>query len=182
MRTPLRAAVLAAAFTLPTAGCGVLGGEDAGNGGSTGEPAEAGAPVDTEETVVEAEYPIPGFAGGSADIEIHELRARERLAQLTFSITTNDPEGSWTLNWEPALDDIYDDGLPVFLIDLDNMQRHTVVADGNQQPLRTPADTELSLGRPITLTYTFAAPPEEVTNMDVHIGAFPPFTDVPVER
>ncbi|PRX96999.1 hypothetical protein [Allonocardiopsis opalescens] len=181
MRTSVQGTAVAAAMLAVLAtGCSLAGaGEGPATGGGGGEPAAVGEPVDIGTVLVEASYPVPGLAGGSADIAVHELRVREPLARLTFSITTHDPEGDgWT---NPDLDNTYD-GLAVSLIDTVNLNRHVVVADGNQTPLRTPPDTALEYGRPTTLSYTFAAPPEDVTDMDVYIGGFPPFTDVPVVR
>ena len=52
-----------------------------------------------------------------------------------------------------------------------NLKRHMVVRDANRQAARARrVFTSIRIGQRAMLTYTFAAPPENVTKMDVHVG------------
>lgn len=178
------------AFAL--AGCGILGGgngdgneeENGSNDNGDGGEEAAGEPgtVDSESIVAEATYPIRAYDGATVDIQIHELRARGDLVQLTLSVTPNDPEGSL-----PDRSNIYNIwgtyGLYPYLVDLENLNRHEVVSDDNQTSMGPDVvDTFLNYDQPNPLTWTFAAPPEDVAAVDVYVDEYPPFTEIPVVR
>ncbi|PRX98695.1 hypothetical protein [Allonocardiopsis opalescens] len=166
-------AVLAAVLLAATASCSDgARGPVAGPGGGAATPtAEAAAP-DTRTELATAAFPT-GWEGIEATVTVHELRRRGELVNLVFSVSHDGAEriNLYTLHNDWA----------VTLVDPVNSRRHTVVADGNQEPLQPDTvSTYIAPGTPTPLSYGFTAPPPDVTAMDVYIAAFPPFRDVPV--
>jgi hypothetical protein len=74
-------------------------------------------------------------------------------------------------------------GLGVSLIDPVNLKRYVVVKDSAGQDVQNnDVTTNLTNERPNALSYTFAAPPQGVNQVDVQIGLWPTFPRVPVAR
>ncbi|MFC3996448.1 hypothetical protein ACFOVU_11005 [Nocardiopsis sediminis] len=177
LRSPLKAAAPALALVLLLAGCS--GGGDGGNGGGDEDGASPGTSAETTDVVAETTWPYQR-RGGEAEAEIHALQVRGRLMQLTITVTAGD-------FGDEATQSLYDlwgtFGAVPYLVDNANLTRHNVVYDSGTT-LQGPnvVDTRLTPGEPRDLSYTFAAPPEDVETMDLYIGELPPITDVPVQR
>jgi len=139
--------------------------------------------ADTSKAIIKATFDAPFAPNGKVDVAIHSFKRRGKLVDLVFSLTPRLPEGQEHHEKQLSPFDILgDQSFTVTLIDTVNMKRHVVVKDSRGKELK-PDDvwTETHLGQPMVLTYTFAAPPENVTKMDVHIANWAPFTDVPLE-
>ncbi|WP_067477038.1 hypothetical protein [Actinomadura hibisca] len=186
-----RAATLATALLLTAAltGCSVLGGDsssgDGGGGGGAGPGKAANAVGKGEPKVADPAKPLvkitTGSAKGPVELAVVSLSARGRLAHLTLSLTLR---GS-TEGINGGSENLYGvngGNFPaVSLLDAVNLKRYVVVKDsadrevGSGNPTFTP-------NQPSTLSYTFAAPPENVQAVDVQFGYFPIFRNVPIER
>ncbi|QVQ54287.1 hypothetical protein J4H86_11720 [Spiractinospora alimapuensis] len=180
---------LALSLILLTSGCGLLGsddgdngedGADGGDGGTDAAEAEPGA-ADTDNVVAEGTYDVPDLEGGSAHFEIHELKVQGELAQLSLSMTVEDPEGNGR-SGRPTLWDHWRSYLTVYLVDNDNGNRHATVMDENEQSIGINAHEAFDYGDTLSFGAAFAAPPEDVETMDVYIGDYPPFTEIPLVR
>lgn len=68
------------------------------------------------------------------------------------------------------------------LIDTINLKRYATVADTAGRSLGSGDLTRVTNGRTTATSFTFAAPPVDVRQLDFHLGNFPPFRDVPVAR
>ncbi|TQM74632.1 hypothetical protein [Thermopolyspora flexuosa] len=150
---------------------------------STGQD-EAGQPstVDASKVIVKAVHDAAFAPRATVEIAVHSLKRRGKLADLVISLTPRVPEG---VKVDEKLSPFEINGRNVFrvyLIDTVNLKRHMVVRDANRRLLEPDeVFTSIRIGQRAMLTYTFAAPPENVTKMDVHVSNFPPFTDVPLE-
>jgi hypothetical protein len=178
MRTPLRTAAALAAVPLLLAGC-TGGGDGGGDRGEAAAGASAEPSSGATEVVGETTLPYSG-RDGEAVVEVHALRARGELVQLTLTFTAEGGDDGATASlydlWGSA-------GSSPYLVDTASLNRHDVVAPEGGSPLAPDVvGTSLSFGEPRSLSYTFAAPPENVASMDVYVGAAPPVTDVPVLR
>lgn len=116
------------------------------------------------------------------DLAVTGLRAEGRLMTLTLAFTPHSPEAAPgdTLS-------LYDlngsDPLYVTLIDPVNLRRYMVVKDSSGAELGSNVvDTEAPLDATGTAKYTFAAPPADVAKIDVSVGEWPTFRDVPIQR
>lgn len=129
-----------------------------------------------------ATFPAPFAKGATVDVALHGLKRRGRLLDLTFSLTPHAPEGSGAREKLSPYRILGQNSFNVTLIDTVNVKRHVVVKDSEGKTLK-PDDvfTTILLDQPGFLTYTFAAPPADVTHMDVHIADWTPFYDVAVE-
>ncbi|GAA3827759.1 hypothetical protein GCM10022226_55790 [Sphaerisporangium flaviroseum] len=182
---------LAGIFLLPfiLSGCGVAG---LGGGGttapavvSTPRPAPSDRPT-ASEPGAKAESADPSEArargtftadnGVRVDVVVVGLTRRGRLLDLVLSVTPRQP-GTAYVN----LTAVTGAGPEaVTLVDRVNLKRHLVVKDADGGALDPPILT-LKVNQATTLTYTFAAPPENVAAMDLSISTWPPFRDLPVE-
>lgn len=150
---------------------------------SSGEGNAGGAgTVDTTTAIAKATYNAPFAPDATVEVAVHGLNRRGRLLDLVFSLTPRVPGGDQSDQRINPYRILGRQSLNVTLIDTVNLKRHLVVKDSRGRELK-PDDvwTNTLIGRQLVLTYTFAAPPEDVTKMDVHIANWPPFTDVPVE-
>ncbi|MBA9003621.1 hypothetical protein [Thermomonospora cellulosilytica] len=178
MRAPWRIMTVAAALALGLTGCAIGGGDSKGSdgeaAGATG-PAEA---VDTSRSIVKQTFDSPMAPGAKVEIAIVDLRVTGKLAQLTLAVTPQVPAGApaptlYRLNGNHSLD--------ASLLDTVNLKRHRVVKAGTEE--LEPEDLkELGNNQRNILTYTFAAPPESVPAVDVMVGEWGPFRNVPVSR
>ncbi|OLT12522.1 hypothetical protein BJF79_22055 [Actinomadura sp. CNU-125] len=192
MRPFHRAAATAAAAILllggGPAGCSMLDGSDSSEGssaGASGVTVEGGeAAVDTVgEAIVKTTVGAPPQAPvAQVEIAVIGLKVRGRLATLTVQMTPrlpddaeNDTASPYELNGDEGLD-------PVF-IDPVNLKRYVVVKDSRGRELQTDdIRTDLTDDRTGTLRFTFAAPPEHVKALDLQLGEWPTFRDIPVTR
>ncbi|GAA3944152.1 hypothetical protein GCM10023085_27700 [Actinomadura viridis] len=181
-------AVLAAALAALLAGCSALPGaeeeSDGGRGGSGGDAVAAGRPsVDgAAKAVVSGTFDTPLVTGGKVDIAMMGLRARGRLAMLTVRLTPRLPAGFSDQDPSPyRLNG--SNSLGTALIDPVNLKRYVVVKDSSGRELQSnDISTQIVNNQPAVLTYTFAAPPENVKAVDVQYGSWPTFRNIPVER
>ena len=164
----------------------LVAGCSAGGGGDGAPPKAADAPRSAETPQSDVAVADPGrtiaqaaFDGpkGKFELAVVSLTARGRLANLTLTLTPH-YEGK-----ESALAFIYFGGnAPVVsLVDPVNLKRYLVVKDSEGNSLGS-GNENYNIGQPNTLSYTFAAPPENVASVDVQFDDYPPFRDVPVSR
>lgn len=151
------------------------------NPSATPQETSGAATVDTAKVLAKATYDAPFAPKGTVDIAVHGLKRRGKLLDLTISVTPHNPEntggGKISLYRIMGERDLF-----VTLIDTVNLKRHLVVKDAGGDALGPESViTNTTLDQQLVLSYTFAAPPENVTKMDVHVGDWAPFTDVPVE-
>lgn len=168
-------AAAAAALGLVLTGCsgGLMGGDEPE---PQGEPGKA---VQADNVVGKGTWPYWSNKG-KVTWEINEMRERGDLLQVTMQVTPGTPKSD--AKEQPTLYRLFD-SMSVYLVDTKNMRRHTVVADEDGTELAPDVvDTSTPYDEPTTLSYTFAAPTENVKVMDVYIGDFPPILDVPVTR
>jgi hypothetical protein len=190
MRLSHRAAATAAAALLlagALAGCSTSGGgSDGGSGGSGGSHGAAQGSLGKvsvdrfDKPVAKATFDSPMAPGAKVDIAVMGLRVKGRLATLTLQWTphvtgnTNTPT-PYRLNGERGLD--------ASLIDPVNLKRYVVVSDSSSHNLQSDDVLTNLPNEQATLTsHTFAAPPESVKSLDLQLGSWPTFRDVPVER
>jgi hypothetical protein len=198
-----RVVVVALCGVLGQAGCG--GGDD--DGGNSPEdradaPAATGAPEETaegaatetpattEEPATEALAQTTVESRTSKDttleIAVRSLAVEGELAKLELSFTphSSDPDSFET---GTSIDELHAAGggsVPlVTLVDTVNLKRYLVVRDSNDNAL----ETDLRITRPeldatAVSQHTFAAPPPDVTKIDVSVGDFTTFNDVPIAR
>lgn len=172
-RIPLASVAAAAALVVALAGCT----DDSGNGSDDGDDAKASAK--TTDVAAETTWPYQSTKG-EAKVEVHELRVRGKLMQLTLTITAENPSAEG-YDYENIYN-LYGDISPS-LVDASALKRYTVVADSDDSLLAPdPVNTDLYDGQPKDLSYTFAAPPKDVESLDLYVNEFPPVTDVPVVR
>ncbi|TDB93304.1 hypothetical protein [Actinomadura sp. 7K534] len=190
MRLSTRLATTAAALLLAAGaltGCSPLGGESssagARSGGSAGEAVAEGEPGfdNTGEPVTKGTFDSPIAPGAKVDIAIMGLKVRGRLATLLTQFTPRIPPGGednpnpYELNGR--------NGLGTSLIDPVNLKRYVVVKDSGGKELEThDIFTHIANNQTGNFSYTFAAPPENVKAVDVQIGSWPTFRNIPVER
>lgn len=191
MRLSHRLATAAAAALLFTglAGCSVMEGDSEsasgaeGSGGTAGETVEGGEPGfdSVGDPVTKGTFDSPIAPGAKVDIAIMGIQVRGRLAVLTTQFTPHIPPGGedkpnpYRLNGR--------NGLGTSLIDPVNLKRYVVVKDSSGDEMESDdIFTHIANDQTGTLTYTFAAPPENVKVMDVQIGSWPTFRNIPVER
>jgi hypothetical protein len=193
--------VLALSGALALGGCG--GGDDGDDsGGAAATPtATSEAPAEETATPTPTETPDPATVEGAPedaqatqtvkargarnttiDLAVLGLEVQGKLATLTLSFTVHNPEAApdadyslYDLNGEEAL--------LVSLIDPVNLRRYNVVKDSSGEELQSGyIQTRAALDVPETARYTYAAPPPDVTKIDVSVGDWPTFRDVPIQR
>jgi len=181
LRRGLRIAMAAGAFVVAATGCSVFG-KGGDSEGSSANPKSTAAPsVDVNKTVAKATFPSPLADGATVDVKIHGLHRTGKLAVLSVSLTPHVP-GEHDDDISPY--DINGNrGLYPYLVDPVNAKRHVVLKDAKGAELGShDVFTNGRNNTPMYLRYTFAAPPENVSTVDVYIGEWPPFRNVPLER
>ncbi|RCV56120.1 hypothetical protein DEF23_13115 [Marinitenerispora sediminis] len=161
------------------AGCSGGGAPDDGGGDGQAAESTAEASGETTEVVAETVWPYQDREG-EARVQVHALRVRGELAQLTLTVTAGRGGDGQGDNLYSLYGSVVTEP---YLVDTANLTRYNVVRDSDgiaQAP--DVVDTRLVFDQPVDLSYTFAAPPDDVTAMDLYVGAFPPVTDVPVVR
>jgi hypothetical protein len=191
----MRIAMALCGTALALAGCG--GGDDdtqqsaatptatAAAGETPTHTAEGGASAPAEPESVLAEQKglkARGARTTMVDLAITGLRVDGELAELSVRYSMHDPEA------EPdAAYSLYElnDQQPLYvtMVDPVNLKRYSVVEDSDGQALQTDAvGADVPLDGSTTAQYTFAAPPADVTEIDVSVGDWPTFRDVPIQR
>ncbi|WP_141578135.1 hypothetical protein [Actinomadura sp. WMMA1423] len=180
-----RLAAAAAAALLVAGGLGGCslpgtGSPSSGGGGAEGSVGKASVDNATE-PVVKGTFDSPAARGAKVDIAVMGLKVKGRLATLTVRLTPHVPGG------EPGRINAYglngEHGLGTSLIDPVNLKRYVVVKDSGGKELETDdIFTRMTNDQATPFYFTFAAPPENVKAIDVQIGSWPTFRDVPVQR
>ncbi|WP_143590294.1 hypothetical protein [Thermoactinospora rubra] len=201
MRSLFVSAGVVMAMVTASSGCGLLPGQGASPPAAE-SPQDAEPKKDTEPkkdaeqqdsdgravttdpatVLAKATYDSPFQEQGKVDVAVHSLTRRGKLVDLVFSLTPRLPSGVEPKERKVSPYDIVGDkSFEVTLIDTVNLKRHMVVKDSAGKELK-PDDvwTNILVGQQLVMTYTFAAPPENVTSMDVHVSDWAPFRDVPV--
>lgn len=196
-----RMLVIALCGALSLGGCG--GGDDDGGGNRNSPEDRADAPAATtepeetamatptaavEEGAEDALAEQTGLKARSArtttvDIAVLSLEVAGKLATLTLSFTAHDPEAAPDTSYSLADLNGSSPTLSVTLLDPVNLRRYMVVKDSDDDALESRDDfVDVPLDASATAKYTFAAPPPDVTKIDVSVGDWPTFRDVPIER
>lgn len=151
-------------------------------GGRKAEGAVGKASFDNAaEPIVKGTFDSPAAQGAKIDIAVMGLKTSGKLATLTTQLTPHVPAGgptrlnAYVLNGEH--------GLGTALIDPVNLKRYVVVKDSSGKELETDdIFTHMTNDQATPFYFTFAAPPENVKTIDVQIGTWPTFRDIPVQR
>jgi hypothetical protein len=190
---------LALCGVLGLVGCGGDDGDDrAGTPATTAAPEETAddgaAPSPTAEptTTAEPETQDPLVARTvkartrkttTLDIAVQSLQVTGKLATLELSFTPHDSDAE---SYDSSIADLNSIGggpPQIALVDPVNLKRYVVVNDAADNDL----ESLLAVTRPepdatAVTTHTFAAPPPDVTKIDVAVADFTTFHDVPIER
>lgn len=179
--------VVAAAFLLSA--CGQTAGGNPAPAADREQPAATGS--------VSAGVPASGAArprtilasqdvkidGYDLRVAIHELARRDRLVELTFSVTRTDSnKDRWqvgqTFGGSQAKSTLSVSG--VELLDTVNGKLHTVALDQERNCVCSAetSSTFLEGGDSVLFSATYGAPPESVTTMGVRIPKVGTFNDV----
>ncbi|URM95728.1 hypothetical protein LUW76_16090 [Actinomadura madurae] len=182
-----RLAALTAAGVLAAAG--LTGCSESGEASGSGSSSRAGAEGavgkaafdNAGKPVVKGTFDSPAAQGAKVDIAIMGLRVKGKLATLNVQFTPHVPGAA------PGRINAYglngDHGLGTSLIDPVNLKRYVVVKDSSGKELETDdIFTHMTNDQVTPFYFTFAAPPENVKTIDVQIGSWPTFRDIPVER
>lgn len=150
-------------------------------GGGLEVPAGKAGFDNTAKPVVKGTFDSPAAPGATVDIAILGLKAKGKLATLHVQMVPHLPEAESRRLNPYGLNG--DRGLDTSLIDPVNLKRYVVVKDSTGRELQTDdVFTRMTNDQPSHLYYTFAAPPENVKAIDVQIGSWPTFRDIPVTR
>jgi hypothetical protein len=144
---------------------------------ASGEPAGEGAAPEAiaEQTGLQAR----GSKETTVDIAVTGLKVDGELATLSLAFTMHGSEDTSDSLFE--LNGGY--RLFVTLVDPVNLKRYIVVKDSDGRELQTDAsEAYVPNDGTATAQYTFAAPPPDVAEIDVQVGDWPTFRDVPIER
>lgn len=176
LATAMAAALL---LTAGLTGCSMLEDDSASSSGGD-SAAEPGVDNDGE-PVTKGTFNSPIASGAKVDIAIMGIKVKGKLSTLTTRITPHVPPGG---DQSPSLYDLNgDEGPGTSLIDPVNLKRYVVVEDSSGDKMRTDyITTHIANDQPSTFWVTFAAPPENVETVDVQIGSWPTFRNIPVER
>lgn len=179
MRTAQRAAAAAATLALlTTTACSPFGDDkdgNSGNGTAANSVGKGHATVsDPGKLIIKT---TADSTMGKVDLGIAGLTVRGKLANLVVSLTPHATPGanSPTLYRLNGSND-------ASLLDTVNLKRYVVVKDSAGNTLGPDLHGDLNNNAANTLNFTFAAPPDNVKAVDVQIGKFPIFRDVPIER
>lgn len=176
MRPPLKITTGATVLAAILSGCGLT--DNDSEAGEQNDGSESGSAPDHEEVIAEETFP---YQDTEVTVEINGLSERDDLLQLNYTLTYGSPDsGNDSSSLNRALD--ADWGGNLYLVDTENLRRHTVVEPESGDPLEPhPWDTELSPGEPAPLTAFFASA-KDMAAVDVYLYDFPPIMDVPVTK
>lgn len=124
----------------------------------------------------------------TVDLIVRGLTVRGRVATLRVTAiprgwsSPGPPEDTsptlWELNPGPDADGFY-----AQLIDPVHLRRHLPLEDSEGEVVATMMRAGGNGdGQPIEASWIFAAPPADVTSMDVQLGNWPIFREIPVDR
>lgn len=197
MRKTIALALAAVALT----GCGMLPGQQGGSGeeqtGQAGEaaptvrPTEKSAPAEQQQTAPPQETKAiasretkvgSGGQYGKARADITSLKRQGRTISLNWTVTATDGKvnlhngmSSGTLDYTVSA---------VSLIDPVNAKRYRVARNGTGEDAKCVCSGTqgqfLESGDATTLYAVFAAPPPDVTKINVEMPMIGVFTDVPI--
>jgi hypothetical protein len=126
----------------------------------------------------------PDSKDGTVDIAVLGLAVQGQLATLTVRFTPHFPSAA--PDDSISLYDMSDNAMSqdeVSLVDPVGLKRYLVLQDANRSWLGADEDgTRAVNNSSVSAQWTFAAPPPSVTKIDVDLGPFPPFNDVPISR
>jgi hypothetical protein len=146
---------------------------------STGAAGAAATAALAQETVR-----APNSKGGTVDIAVVGLAVHGQLATLSVRFTPHYPDKS--PDDSISLYDMSANALDqdqVSLVDPVGLKRYLVVEDSNHNGLGSDeVYTEAVNNSSVVGHWTFAAPPASVAKINVELGPFPPFYDVPISR
>lgn len=190
-----RVAVSAVAVLIPLlAGCTIGGGEPTPSGGQSSAPAtgpttpgpvEASSAAQAGVDLTNLPAPIAsatvaakveGDPNAKLTVHLHQLRRTGKVVTATFSFqvssTVEQPHSLFSFmsqqSWWP------------YLVDTQNLKRHDVVVGGGSRAM-TDVLTTFAPGQTLYAYAMFAAPPQDVTAVDVQlIGSAPTATNVPI--
>jgi hypothetical protein len=153
--------------------------------GSTDTSTATGATTGAPTTVLaQQRVRVPNSRDATVDIAVLGLAVQGRLATLTVRFSPHFPSAS--PDQGISLYDMSDNALDqteVSLVDPVGLKRYLVVRDSNNTALGADeVDTQAANDSSVVAHWTFAAPPANVTKIDVELGPFPPFDDVPISR
>ncbi|MBO2454617.1 hypothetical protein J4573_46545 [Actinomadura barringtoniae] len=182
MRISQRAAAAAATLALLTAGtstaCSPFGddsGDKGGNGTAANSVAKGHPSVSNPGKLII--QTTADSTMGKVDLGIAGLTVRGKLANLVVSLTPHVDAGGDT----PTLFRLNGSN-DASLLDTVNLKRYVVVHDSDNNTLGPDLHGDLKNNAANTLNFVFAAPPDNVKAVDVQIGKFPIFRDVPIGR
>lgn len=133
----------------------------------------------------------------TAELLVRGLTVRGRVATLRFSavvrgwrwqVSQADRDAGTRAPYAPTLYDINPgrntDEVRATLVDPVNLRRHAPLQDSEGEELAsmTFAGGADGADRPIDASWMFAAPPADVDAVDVQVGSWPVFREVPVTR
>ncbi|MEV6864084.1 hypothetical protein AB0M44_24135 [Streptosporangium subroseum] len=194
--TPVVAAFVLAAML---SGCGLLPGQQLGGGGEEQQPASQekpatdpserpAEPAEQESAPAEQGNVIAGrevkVGGTDLTVQLTGLKRQGRLSTLTWTVT-NKGDLKWQMNSEMG-DTPSNLGLTVAgisLVDPVNGKRYTVARTGKYPTTKclcSDYDVFTEPDEVLPLHATFAAPPPDVTKINVDLKVLGVFTDVPI--
>ncbi|MDQ2728447.1 MAG: hypothetical protein M3Y91_11425 [Actinomycetota bacterium] len=191
-RTARLAFVLAGALSLTATACGGSS-HTGGANGPVGNPTTTTATTSvsgggTPKPIV-APQDTSNTDGDQIQAAITQLKRQSGVMVLSFTVTVVTMAQGHD-NWQVAEffssigapHDLGDSVYGVYLLDSSNQKKYLVATDaqGNCACSTNLNDTFIKDGQSTALTATFAAPPPNVTSVDVNVPHFGPFLGVPI--
>lgn len=145
------------------------GGEEKSEGKGGETVVDDGAPVDLDqlpEAIASASVPahVDGDPDATLTVSLHELRrdGKRLIALFSFLVeSTNEDEANWLYDY------LGGDSWDPYLIDPVNLTKHLVLTGAGQRAQTDSQGAEFRPGQTLHGYAMFAAPPEDVTAMDV---------------
>jgi len=145
--------------------------------GATSAPAQSATPL-AQETVKESCSP-----GATVTIAILGLQVHGQLMTLQLSFTPRDPNqsASTTIN---LFDMACHGDTDVSMVDPVGLKRYVVVQDSGNHDLEPDSVDGIQAvsGQTASGNWVFAAPPASVTSINVQVGNWPTFNNIPIQR
>jgi len=154
--------------------------------GATSDPSKNGAnelgidAPDLSKTIISKQFAIPGSSQRKVTVGILSLERKGKVAVLKVVVTPEfaDLKANETVPFEKALGQFGFHWTPD-LLDLTNLKKYTVLFTDSK--CLNYEDGEAVSGQPIYGWAVFAAPPAEVTSVDLTVTDWMPrFTKVPI--
>lgn len=202
MRRIMIAAGLALSGALLVGGCQFGGGggsgeKQTGKAAAPSSAAASAAPSQGGPAPAKRSFTYPGLdKGGTVTVGFQSLQVRGQLAVLSLTWTPNVPGSADTDTWNIGQMTSGDNvaGGNIDLVDTQNLKRYVIVKDSSGNRLGSSgngvggyaeppnAGQSAKSGQTITATYTYAAPPPNVSSIDVYGDEHALFTNVPITR